>query len=85
MHKLRSKFDNPDTRIRPEALADAVNTHAAADAIFTTDTGMSTVWLSRFVELTGTRRLIGSYNLGSMANAHAAGARRAGAGPAAGR
>ena len=30
---------------------------------------MSTVWLSRFVELTGTRRLIGSYNLGSMANA----------------
>ena len=67
--KLRSKFDNPDTRIRPEALADAVNTHAAADAIFTADTGMSTVWLSRFIEFTGTRRLIGSFNLGSMANA----------------
>ena len=30
---------------------------------------MSTVWLSRFVELRGTRRLLGSYNLGSMANA----------------
>ncbi|WP_028064083.1 thiamine pyrophosphate-dependent enzyme [Solirubrobacter soli] len=67
--KLRAKFDNPDQRIRPEALAAAVNTHAAADAIFTSDTGMSTVWLSRFVEFTGTRRLIGSYNLGSMANA----------------
>jgi pyruvate dehydrogenase (quinone) len=69
VHKLRSKFDNPDTRIRPEALADAINTHAASNAIFTSDTGMSTVWLSRFLELTGTRRLVGSYNLGSMANA----------------
>ena len=35
VHKLRSKFDNPDTRIRPEALADAINTHADVDAIFT--------------------------------------------------
>jgi pyruvate dehydrogenase (quinone) len=69
VHKLRSKFDNPDRRIRPEALADAINSYAAADAIFTSDTGMSTVWLSRFVELSGTRRLVGSYNLGSMANA----------------
>ena len=67
--RLRSKFDNPDTRIRPEALAAAVDTHAADDAIFTSDTGMSTVWLSRFVTMRGTRRLIGSYNLGSMANA----------------
>jgi pyruvate dehydrogenase (quinone) len=30
---------------------------------------MSTVWLSRFVRMTGGRRLVGSYNLGSMANA----------------
>ena len=30
---------------------------------------MSTVWLSRFVRMTGARRLFGSYNLGSMANA----------------
>ncbi len=33
------------------------------------DTGMSTVWLSRFVTMHGSRRLLGSYNLGSMANA----------------
>jgi pyruvate dehydrogenase (quinone) len=69
VHRIRSKFDNPDTRIRPEALAAAIDAHAASDAIFTSDTGMSTVWLSRFVEFSGTRRLIGSYNLGSMANA----------------
>ncbi|WP_300676842.1 thiamine pyrophosphate-dependent enzyme [Nocardioides sp.] len=66
---LRRLLDNPEKRIRPELVADAVHRHAAADAVFTSDTGMSTVWLSRFVRMTGGRRLIGSYNLGSMANA----------------
>lgn len=66
---LRRKVDNPESRIRPELLAAAVDRHADQDAVFTTDTGMSTVWLSRFVRMTGTRRLLGSYNLGSMANA----------------
>jgi pyruvate dehydrogenase (quinone) len=69
VEKVRSVFDNPDERIRPEAVAVAVDKLAAQDAIFTTDTGMSTVWLARFVTLSGTRRLVGSYNLGSMANA----------------
>ena len=67
--RARAVLDNPEHRIRPEALAAAVDAHAADDAIFTSDTGMSTVWLSRFVTMRGTRRLIGSYNLGSMANA----------------
>jgi pyruvate dehydrogenase (quinone) len=67
--RVREKFDNTADRIRPEALARAVDENAAEDAIFTTDTGMSTVWLSRFVMMTGTRRLLGSFNLGSMANA----------------
>ncbi|MDZ7675338.1 MAG: thiamine pyrophosphate-dependent enzyme [Acidimicrobiales bacterium] len=42
---------------------------AGPDTVFTSDTGMSTVWMSRFIRMTGTRRIIGSYNLGSMANA----------------
>ncbi len=67
--KARTALDNPEHRIRPEALAVAIDTHAADDAIFTSDTGMSTVWLSRFVTMSGERRLMGSYNLGSMANA----------------
>jgi pyruvate dehydrogenase (quinone) len=67
--RVRAKLDNPEQRVRPEALAAAVDRHAAEDAIFTSDTGMSTVWLSRFVTMRGTRRLVGSYNLGSMANA----------------
>ncbi|HET7396904.1 MAG TPA: thiamine pyrophosphate-dependent enzyme [Intrasporangium sp.] len=74
--RLRSKADNPDGRIRPEALAEAVDRYAADDAIFTVDTGMSTAWASRLIHLRGTRRLVGSFNLGSMANAlpHALGA-----------
>jgi pyruvate dehydrogenase (quinone) len=74
--RARAALDNPDRLIRPEALAAAIDRHAADDAIFTSDTGMSTVWLSRFVTMSGTRRLVGSYNLGSMANAmpHALGA-----------
>ncbi|KAA8888465.1 pyruvate oxidase [Nocardia colli] len=67
--RIRRHLDNPDQLIRPEAVAAAVDTHAADDAIFTSDTGMSTVWLSRFLSLRGSRRLIGSYNFGSMANA----------------
>ncbi|MFE2249595.1 thiamine pyrophosphate-dependent enzyme [Streptomyces lavendulae] len=67
--KLRAAVDNREHAIRPEALAAAVDAYAAADAVFTSDTGMATVWLSRFVTMRGDRRLIGSYNLGSMANA----------------
>ncbi len=66
---FRRKLDNTEDRIRPEVLAASVDRHAADDAIFTSDTGMSTVWLSRFVTMRGSRRLLGSYNLGSMANA----------------
>ncbi len=69
VEKVRSTFDNPDERIRPEAVAVAVDRHAAHNAVFTSDTGMSTVWLSRFVPMRGSRQLLGSYNLGSMANA----------------
>jgi len=67
--RIRKHLDNPDELIRPEAVAAAVDRHAADDAIFTSDTGMSTVWLARFVTMTGSRRLLGSFNLGSMANA----------------
>jgi pyruvate dehydrogenase (quinone) len=66
---FRRRLDNKEDRIRPELLAATVDRHAADDAIFTSDTGMSTVWLSRFVSMRGNRRLLGSYNLGSMANA----------------
>ncbi|GAA1249522.1 ubiquinone-dependent pyruvate dehydrogenase [Kitasatospora nipponensis] len=67
--RLRSALDNRSHDVRPEALAAAVDACASDDAIFTCDTGMATVWFSRFVTMHGGRRMLGSYNLGSMANA----------------
>jgi pyruvate dehydrogenase (quinone) len=67
--RVRAVFDNPDERIRPEAVAAAIDRLAPDTTIFTSDTGMSTAWAARFVTMRGTRRLLGSYNLGSMANA----------------
>lgn len=67
--RVRRVFDNPDHLIRPEALAAAADRHAAADAVFVADTGMTTTWLARFVSIDRDRRLLGSWNLGSMANA----------------
>ena len=67
--RLRSRVDNSTDRIRPELLATVIDRHAAPDAVFTVDTGMSTVWVSRFVTMSDRRAMIGSFNLGSMANA----------------
>jgi pyruvate dehydrogenase (quinone) len=66
---LRRTVENPEGRVRPELLAAAVDRHAAGNAVFTTDTGMATTWLARFVRFGGGRQLLGSFNLGSMANA----------------
>ena len=74
-------FDNPDERIRPEAVAVAVDRHASSDAIFTSDTGMSTVWLSRFVTMRGDRRLHRLLQPRLDGQRDAPGARRPGAAP----
>jgi pyruvate dehydrogenase (quinone) len=42
---------------------------AAEDAIFTCDVGTPTVWAARYLTMNGKRRLMGSFNHGSMANA----------------
>jgi len=55
--------------IHPEFVASLVNKLAKNDAIFTVDTGMSCVWGSRYIEATGQRKMLGSFNHGSMANA----------------
>lgn len=55
--------------ISPEFVAATLNKIAADDAIFTVDTGMTNVWTARYLEGTGKRTLLGSFNHGSMANA----------------
>jgi pyruvate dehydrogenase (quinone) len=55
--------------IHPEFVADAIDKLADDDAIFTVDTGMSCVWGARYINATGKRKMLGSFNHGSMANA----------------
>ncbi|MEZ0073790.1 pyruvate dehydrogenase [Planotetraspora sp. GP83] len=55
--------------IHPEHVAATLDEFAAGDAVFTVDTGMSTVWAARLINPNGRRRLIGSFVHGSMANA----------------
>jgi len=55
--------------IHPQYLAQRVSELAAFDAIFTADVGTPTLWAARYLKMNGQRRLIGSFNHGSMANA----------------
>ena len=55
--------------IHPESVAAVLNERAAHDAIFTVDTGMCCVWGARYIHATGARKMLGSWNHGSMANA----------------
>ena len=55
--------------IHPEFVASVINELAAKDAIFTVDTGMCCVWAARYIDGTGERKMLGSFNHGSIANA----------------
>jgi len=55
--------------IHPQYVASVLDKLAAEDAIFTCDVGTPTVWAARYLKMNGQRRLLGSFNHGSMANA----------------
>jgi len=57
------------TPIHPQYVAKIVDELAAEDAVFTCDVGTPTVWAARYLHMNGKRRLLGSFNHGSMANA----------------
>jgi pyruvate dehydrogenase (quinone) len=60
----------PDSEmIHPQYVTRMVSELAAEDAIFTCDVGTPTAWAARYLKMNGKRRLIGSFNHGSMANA----------------
>ncbi len=67
------------TLIHPQQIAKTLSDQASADAIFTCDVGLPTVWAARYLAMNGKRRLVGSFWHGSMANAmaHAIGAQAA--------
>ena len=65
--------------IHPQAVTRIVSELAADDAIFTCDVGTPIAWTARYLKVNGKRRIVGSFNHGSMANAmlHAIGAQMA--------
>lgn len=60
---------NDKQAVHPQYLAARISHYAQEDAIFTCDVGTPTVWAARYLKMNGKRRLIGSFNHGSMANA----------------
>ncbi len=83
--KARRNLDNlaesgpHSTLIHPQYVTRLASELAAEDAIFTCDVGSPIVWTARYLKVNGKRRIIGSFNHGSMANAmlHAIGAQTA--------
>jgi pyruvate dehydrogenase (quinone) len=71
---------SPDSKlIHPQYVTRVVSEVAAEDAIFTCDVGTPIAWTARYLKVNGKRRIVGSFNHGSMANAmlHAIGAQAA--------
>src|ERR1700681_2117382 len=57
------------TPIHPQYLTRMLSDAASEDAIFTCDVGTPSIWAARYLKMNGKRRLLGSFNHGSMANA----------------
>lgn len=55
-----------DAPLRPELLTRLVSDHAEPDAVFTVDTGTPDIWCARYLQALDTRRILGSFNHGSM-------------------
>ena len=55
--------------IHPQYLARVLDKLATKDAIFSCDVGTPTIWAARYLTMNGKRRILGSFNHGSMANA----------------
>jgi pyruvate dehydrogenase (quinone) len=55
--------------IHPQYVVRTLDELAAKDAIFCCDVGTPTIWAARYLTMNGKRRLLGSFNHGSMANA----------------
>lgn len=55
--------------LHPQFVTRLISQIADEDAVFTCDVGTPTVWAARYLRMNGQRRLLGSFNHGSMANA----------------
>jgi pyruvate dehydrogenase (quinone) len=73
--KARSRLDDlavndrNRTPMHPQFVAKTIDQLAADDAVFLPDVGTPVVWAARYLHMNGKRRLVGSFNHGTMANA----------------
>jgi pyruvate dehydrogenase (quinone) len=73
--KVRKGLDDLATsepaqgRIHAQYVARVIDEVATPDAIFSCDVGTPTIWAARYLRMNGQRRILGSFNHGSMANA----------------
>jgi pyruvate dehydrogenase (quinone) len=73
--KVRKELDDRavgepgKTPIHPQYLTKCISDLAADDAVFLCDVGTPTTWSARYLRMNGRRRLLGSFNHGTMANA----------------
>ena len=58
-----------DSPLHPQYVAATIDRLAANNAVFTADVGTPCIWAARYLRMNGRRRLVGSFNHGSMANA----------------
>jgi pyruvate dehydrogenase (quinone) len=55
--------------MHPQFVAKTIDQLAAEDAVFLPDVGTPVIWAARYLHMNGQRRLVGSFNHGTMANA----------------
>ncbi len=59
----------PGGTMHPQFVARTLSETASDDAVITYDVGTPSIWVARYLHMNGRRRLVGSLNHGSMANA----------------
>ncbi|CAN5522213.1 ubiquinone-dependent pyruvate dehydrogenase [soil metagenome] len=72
--KVRKELDaravvGTEKAVHPQYLAKCISDAASSDAVFLCDVGTPTTWSARYLKMNGRRRLLGSFNHGTMANA----------------
>ncbi len=65
--KEQASPERDNEPLHPQIFAGFVNKHASNEAIFTVETGTSAIWAAHHISFHSQRRLIGSFNHGSMA------------------
>jgi len=68
IHNCKTSNSKKDFKVmHPQVVAREISDIASDDAIFVIDTGTSAIWSSNFMNFHSQRRIIGSFNHGSMA------------------